>query len=344
MDDVARFDPKRRAGLFDEAGTRRGISSIVIEKDFWVCWTLKRIFAQKDAAHYIFKGGTSLSKAFAIIRRFSEDIDISIDRKLLGYSGDRDPATAPSGKKAKDLLETLAGDVQTYLREMLMPGLTAAVTDALGGEDGWQLTLCENAAIEFQYRRSFAGDGYEKIEYVRPSVRLEFGGRGELWPSESRSVTSYIAEDLPEVFSSPTIPVNVLAVERTFWEKVTLLHAEAHRPAESSVPERLSRHLYDVAVLADSEYGRKAIDSFDLLRAVAEHKSVFFRSAWASYETARPGTLRLLPNEDRITALKADYEKMSDMFFDKPLPFEQIIDRLMKLEKTINELRQVDKG
>jgi len=130
VDGVARFDARRRAGLFDEAGARRGVSSIIIEKDFWVCWALKHLFGHADAAAFIFKGGTSLSKAFGVIRRFSEDIDVSIDRKMLGYAGDRDPGAAPSGTKAQQLLKSLSQDLETYLHDKLLPAMTDGMGDA----------------------------------------------------------------------------------------------------------------------------------------------------------------------------------------------------------------------
>ena len=338
MDGFARFDARRRAGLFDEAGARRGVSSIIIEKDFWVCWALKRLFAHADAAAFIFKGGTSLSKAFGVIRRFSEDIDVSIDRKMLGYAGDRDPGAAPSGTKAQQLLKSLGQDLETYLHDKLLPAMTDAMRDALGTNDGWHLSLGVDATIDFHYPAGIDAARYAEIGYVRPLVRFEFGARGEMWPSESRTVISYAAEELPAVFSTPDMRVNVLAAERTFWEKVTLLHAEAHRPAESAPGDRLSRHHYDLAMMADSEHGTRALENPDLLRAVAEHKAVFFKSGWASYDSARPGTLKLMPDAARVVALKSDYGKMTPMFFEAPPPFDEIMKRIESLERAINEL------
>ena len=338
MDGFVRFDARRRAGLFDEAGARRGVSSIIIEKDVWVCWALKHLFAHADAAAFIFKGGTSLSKAFGLIRRFSEDIDVSIDRKMLGYAGDRDPSAAPSGTKAQQLLKSLGQDLETYLRDTLLPAVTDGMRDALGTNEGWQLSLQAEAVIDFHYPASIDAARYEEIGYVRPLVRFEFGARGEMWPSESKTVIAYAAEELPSVFSTPDTRVNVLAAERTFWEKVTLLHAEAHRPAASAPADRLSRHHYDLAMMADSDHGIRALEQTDLLRAVAEHKAVFFKSGWARYDTARPGTLKLMPEAGRIAALKADYGKMTPMFFEAPPPFDEIMKRIASLERAINEL------
>ena len=133
------------------------------------------------------------------------------------------------------------------------------------------------------------------------------------------------------------VTVGVLTLGRTFWEKVTLLHAEYHRPLDSQTRQYLSRHYYDVAMLADHKDCPAAIKNVELLQAVVKHKSVFFRSGWAHYDTARPGTLRLCPNPARMSDLRVDYKKMQPMMFDDPAPtFDHIIERLESLERAIN--------
>jgi hypothetical protein len=131
--------------------------------------------------------------------------------------------------------------------------------------------------------------------------------------------------------------VTVLSARRTFWEKATALHAEAHRPAASPTPQYFSRHYYDIAMLLGTEDGKAAATDFELLDQVAKHKAVFFRSGWASYDTARPGTLQLMPPEVRVKDLRADYREMAPMMFDdQPLPFDEILARIQKLQDTIN--------
>jgi hypothetical protein len=130
----------------------------------------------------------------------------------------------------------------------------------------------------------------------------------------------------------------VLALRRTFWEKATILHAEHHRPADLSTPLYLSRHYYDLAMLADGEDDKAAMQDINLLIQVANHKSLYFRSAWAHYETARRGTLRLSPNPDRLADLRKDYKEMESMIFDDPAPeFEHIMKRIEELERVINK-------
>lgn len=175
------------------------------------------------------------------------------------------------------------------------------------------------------------------MAYITPRVKLELGARGDPWPTEEKIIRPYAAEDFPDFFEEPDTNVIVLSARRTFWEKATALHAEAHRPRESPTPRYFSRHYYDVAMLLDTEDGKAASTDFELLELVAKHKSVFFRSGWASYETARPGTLQLMPAEYRLKDLRADYRGMASMMFDdEPLPFDDVLARIKKAQDEIN--------
>ena len=175
------------------------------------------------------------------------------------------------------------------------------------------------------------------MAYITPRVKLEFGARGDPWPTEEKTIRPYAADDHPDFFENPDCTVTVLSARRTFWEKATALHAEAHRPKESPTPQYFSRHYYDIAMLLDTDDGKAATADLDLLKQVARHKAVFFRSGWASYDTARPGTLQLMPSEARLKDLRADYRAMAPMMFDeKPLSFDEILARIQKLQDTIN--------
>ena len=148
----------------------------------------------------------------------------------------------------------------------------------------------------------------------------------------------YAAEDFSDFFEDPDTRVIVLSAQRTFWEKATALHAEAHRPIGSPTPQYFSRHYYDLAMLLDNNEGKIASMNFDLLAQVAKHKAAFFRSAWASYGTAKPGSLRLMPDRARIKDLRADYQKMAPMMFDdQPPSFDDILARIEKLQAAVNQ-------
>ncbi len=178
---------------------------------------------------------------------------------------------------------------------------------------------------------------YQGMANITPRVKLELGARGDPWPTEQKIIRPYAADDFPGFFKDPGVAVPVLSAQRTFWEKATALHAEAHRPSETATPQYFSRHYYDFAMLLDTNEGSSAATDFDLLRTVAKHKAIFFRSSWAHYDTAKPGTLRLLPSEGRIKDLRADYRAMAPMMFDeKPLSFDEILAKIKKLQETIN--------
>ena len=183
MDDVARMEPGDRRDLFVEAAARLGnIRAGIIEKDFWVCWTLKHIFGLGPApAQLIFKGGTSLSKVYGVIERFSEDVDLSLSREDLGFVGDRDPYQAPSNKKKQALVDAIVGRCREVIRTELFPRLHARFESILGPCDSatpWSLSPDENdpQTLRFTYPAGIAVGGDEPPNpYVRRVVLLELG-------------------------------------------------------------------------------------------------------------------------------------------------------------------------
>ena len=341
MDAIARWDPQDRADLFNEVGTARGLANAIVEKDFWVCWTLKRLFVSGAFPGLVFKGGTSLSKAYGVIERFSEDIDLSFDRAGLGYTGEKDPERVGSAKKAAKLIEQLVADVQAHVAGPFLATLRETVAQQLGLDQGhWSLAIdaADPQTVNFRYPSSLTRRDYASIAYANPIVRLELGARGDPWPAEKRTVRSYAAGERPDVFEAPDCEVDTLAVERTFWEKATILHAEHHRPSDKATGERMSRHYYDLAMFARSGVDERALERLDLLAVVARHKALFFRSGWARYDEAAVGTLRLLPSEKRRADLAADYARMRPMFFAQPPSFEDVLAEIAKLEGAINKL------
>jgi hypothetical protein len=268
-------------------------------------------------------------------------IDLSFDRTDLGYEGDRNPEEASSRKKADRLIEDLVTDVEKHIATVVLPNLTAAIASELGPANnaGWSLRIDPDYQqnLIFEYPASLAEKDYAGFAYISRRVKLEFGARDDPWPTEKRKIESYAAQDFPKLFEEPACTVDVLSLRRTFWEKATALHAEHHRDLESATPQYFSRHYYELATLADTDEGKEAMKDADLLKQVADHKSVFFRSAWASYDTARAGTLRLSPHPDRIADLRADYRKMTPMMFDDPPPaFDDVLKRVSALENAIN--------
>lgn len=344
MDDVARLPAADRADLFAAAAARRRLTPEIVEKDFWVCWTLRRLFTLVELpAGLLFKGGTSLSKVFGVIERFSEDVDLSFDRAGLGFGGGNDPLNATSGKKKKHGLEALSEACRAAVSERLLPRLADAFSAALRAgptADTWGLELApddpDGQTVLFRYPAGRPRGAGGEPPYVRPAVRLEVGARSDHWPAADGTVTPYAAEEFPHLFKDAPSRVKVLAAERTFWEKATVLHTWYHAPAEKKFRDRQSRHYYDLFMLFGNEVGKAALRDTALLVEVARHKEVFFPAAWARYAEARPGTLRLVPPESRIAELEQDYRKMQEMIFGEPPPFGEILRALREIEDLVN--------
>lgn len=343
MDDVARLPPADRADLFSATAGRRRLRQEIVEKDFWVCWSLKRLFTLSDPpAGLIFKGGTSLSKVFNAIERFSEDVNLSFNRVDLGFGGEHDPLHAPSGKKARQWREALTETCRRVIYEQLLPQLTATFAESIGAPPGveWRLQLdpedANQQTLLFHYPSGNKPREADEAGYIKPFVRLEIGARSDHWPSLQATVIPYAAEEFPKPFRDPVCSVRVLAAERTFWEKATLLHAWHHAPASKAFRDRQSRHYYDVVRLYEKGIGKEALRDIELLLKVAEHKDVFFPAASAKYEEARPGTLRLVPPWDRLPELEQDYRKMQEMIFAEPPSLDHILDVLKEIEALFN--------
>lgn len=335
MNRVAILPADQRFELFQETALRRGQQPAIIEKDFWVCWTLRHLFdIEEIRSALLFKGGTALAKVFDLIKRFSEDIDLAVDYAPLGFTGPRDPASSMSRTKRERLLDEMMSACRQYIAGTILPSVRTRFGEVLGGDVGWSLEIAADDpnTVRFTYPTA----GLDVVDYIRPVILLELGTHAELIPSGEFTVTPFAAEEFRDVFDEPACSVNAIKAERTFWEKATILHAEHHRPPEKPLPGNHARHYYDMAMLARSPIGEEAAQDLDLLRRVVEHKRKFYYTAWARYDLAVPGTLSLVPPDVRISELRRDYEAMSVMMFGDPPPLEDILAELATLETRIN--------
>jgi hypothetical protein len=337
MNKFASLSAADRAVVLLETAVRTGIGSpAVVEKDFWVCWTLSQIFRSRSLPGPLFKGGTSLSKVYGIIARFSEDIDIVLDRHSLGFEGEADPANISGTNRRKRRLEELAATCSQTVQCSVRETLQKQFSNELGAE-GWSLNpdIADSDAqsLLFAYPVGIEPGLYGAVGYIRPVVRLEFGCRGDVWPADEREIRPYVAETFPALFALLACPVRVLSPDRTFWEKVTLLHSVTH---SGKKPPRLSRHYYDVSRLYRHEVGRRAITDFKLLDQVVKHKTAFFREAAARYDLAKPGSLRISPGPELERELRRDYQEMQEMFFGDAPAFDEILADIRELEGRVN--------
>lgn len=317
----AALDRDAKAEALTLAANATGKAPRVLEKDFWVCWCLHRLFTASGLPALVFKGGTSLSKVFGAIDRFSEDVDITVSGSELGYQ-DHGLSNAARDRAREEvearLLELARGKLRAILEE---PGV--------------QIDVDKDATIWVQYDSAVADPGNR---YLLDSVKVELGARNPIIPSESHVVAPDLANALPQLLF-PRVTVEVLSPVRTFWEKATILHAEYHREdGKRPTAERIARHYYDLSRLADHEIGARALKEMSMLERVAADKIRLFRSSWAKYELARPGTLRLAPPAERTAPLAEDLSKMIDsgMFAGEPPSWTSIVERLAVLEDTIN--------
>lgn len=335
MDGVATQSSTDRAPLFHETAAKIPVSPVIAEKDFWGCWILKHTFTLPiDLKGLIFKGGTSLSKVYKSIERFSEDIDLAFDRYALGFD-DTAFQGATSNKERDKHLDALGESCADYVRNDFQPALVAAVGDTLGKGD-WQLEIDSDnpRALNFHFPKSLESIDYGSVSAVKPMIRLELGARSEQEPAYTKTITPYAAEHYPDEFSDPSCDVRVLGIERTFWEKVTLVHGENNR---NKPRDGLSRHYYDIATLYKSDFGADALKRRDLLEATATHSALFFRRAAAKYDLARPGSLKLVPEGEMLKVLQKDYQSMQEMIFGEGPSFEEIVELLAELEQEINK-------
>jgi hypothetical protein len=320
-----------QALYFRQVSEQISLSAEAVEKDFWVVWVLGRLFSSELLAPKIlFKGGTSLAKVFGLIDRFSEDIDLILDWEEVVSE---DPMAERSKTKQDQFNKWVPMQSRKYIEHTFLPEVIRLM-------DGVCTAAIEEHApdvINIRYPASFSN------EYLRPEIRLEIGPLAQWIPNARYEVSSYAAEAFPDLFECPRCSVNAIKAERTFWEKATILHHEAHRPEEAPVPVRYSRHYYDLYLMAtDKSVKRAALGDLEMLRSVVTFKKKFFPRGWANYDAAKPGSLKLIPPERILNAMRKDYAAMQDMIFGRRPSFDDIISGLRELELEINALEPME--
>jgi len=296
-----------------------------VEKDFWVCWVLDRLFRSPCLSRKVlFKGGTSLSKVFGLIERFSEDVDLILDwREVTTDEPMDDRSVSKQDKFNKALLE----QAHEYLREAFLPEIQSMVSDVCEAviEDSPEI-------VKVKYPVAFPSD------YLRPEIQLEVGPLASWVPHSEYEIRPYAAEVLPGAFERAKFTVRAIKAERTFWEKITILHHEAHRPRGNSQPGGYSRHYYDVCRMAGSDVKETAFADLGLLAAVVAFKDKFYHRGWARYDLAKPGSMRLVPPEHVLAQVEVDYGRMQFMIFGDRPSFATIMAKIGELETEINDL------
>jgi len=337
MDNFLLLKDADKKVYFDVVANELDVTPQLIEKDFWVCWILKMLFSLPESGnHLTFKGGTSLSKCYNVIKRFSEDVDVSIERTFLTSQESIEPDRKQSGKENQRRLDRLKQACQEKIGNVIIPELKDKIGYALSDIRKWEIKLdsddSDKQTILFIYP-SIIDNGIN--DYIQPVVKIELGARSDHWPVEIMFVKPYVSNAAGKVTIEGT-QVRVLGAERTFWEKATILHAIS---SGSKLRTRMSRHYYDVGEMVGSPIYGKAIQNIDLLIKVAEHKALFFKDSKARYDLAKPGSLRLMPQDEHIAQLNEDYRQMKEMFFEDPPSFESVLKELRTAEEEISRIK-----
>ena len=334
--DFQRLSAPDRRELLDSVVGVSGHPSQLFEKDIWVVQTLSVLFGSHFGADLVFKGGTSLSKAYRAIRRFSEDIDVTYDIRrfvpeLVGDAGKE--ALPPTRSQERRWTRIIRPRLVEWTREEALPTLAEGMT-----ADGWPAELrAEGDRVYVAYDPLFGDYGF-----VQPEVIVEFGARSTGEPREQRLVECDAARHWPEI-RFPTARPHVMLLERTFWEKATAIHVFCRRARHRGT--RLSRHWHDLVRLDDGGYVEKALTDRALARAVARHKAIFFREKdvagdWIDYMAAVTGQLQLVPERPLYDVLAEDYRQMRGfgMLLEDAEGFEDVMSRCADIEARANAL------
>lgn len=331
MNEWLKLSEKRRLEILNQVNNQTGLPTDAIEKDWWVTITLKAIFSSKFAQHLVFKGGTSLSKAYNLIERFSEDIDLSIDRTIIGFEGEL------SKTQIKKLRKASGNFIVGEFKEELISEL-----EKLGvNKENYNLIFDDEIddtsdphRIELEYNSIV-----EPGEYIPQRVIIELGARALLEPNEQKEIQSIIGQIYPEqAFTIQPFEVIVVVPTKTFLEKIMLLHEEFLKPTENIRHYRMSRHLYDIEKLMDHDYGKEAIKNKELFETLVQHRSKYTPIRGISYDLHSPQTINFIPPAEVTELWKKDYQAMQEfMIYGETLEFENLIARMLELkERLIN--------
>ena len=313
--------------ILDDASSQLNRSSVLLEKDVWVCWTLREVFTI-PGLHLAFKGGTSLSKAYRVIERFSEDLDLTL------HYGDIAHAEGLPNKAAKALTLELRQNVERTVRDTVKPALERAFQKEFGRLPTLIIEGEHHEQLRLFYRTPQAG---QSAGYVKEAVLLEFGGRNSAEPSERIHITADIAALYPQL-RFPEAQVETLSVLRTYWEKVTLIHAEASRNSTRGNYSRMTRHLYDLMRPHQQGYTARVLADPAILEDVVRYKSTFYGMGGVDYAACTQGKIRLTFAQEREVLLRQDHQQMkASNFFEEMAPhFDEVLHVLEALEGELN--------
>jgi hypothetical protein len=324
---------KRKREIISQVNNKNGLAVKAIEKDWWVTLALKATFSTPWAANIVFKGGTSLSKSWNLIERFSEDVDLAIDRSVLGVG------KITNGGQVKRLRRLSA----EFIVNEFAPALKNTILTM--GVDSKLFNLeirptgqpdVDPQILELQYNASIAPN-----DYIPDRILIEIGSRSLREPCSPRSITSIIGATFPGVsFSGAPFLVETVDPKRTFLEKIFLLHEMFQQQPDKWKHERLSRHPYDLYRLMNTEHGQAALADSELYNNIVEHRKQVTPIRGVDYTRHHPATINFIPPAEVLHLWAADYEVMrTTMIYGNPPEFKEMMGELSQLQRTIQAMR-----
>lgn len=322
-----------RQDIIRRVQAENGLNRQIIEKDWWVTAVLRALFSLPYAEHISFKGGTNLSKCWHLINRMSEDADIAINREYLGFGG------TLSKTQISDKLRRASC---SFVREKLQYDLKRQLIEDGIRENDFSVTVhvtsvttTDPEIIEVAYQPAF-----NENPYIRPKVIIEVSGRSMREPVAPVQLRSFIDEVFIQApFTEQTFEVRAVVPQRTFLEKVFLLHEEFAKPKELVRTERMSRHLYDIGQIMDTPIAEEALTDKELYNSVIEHRRIFIGLKGFDYTTLLPKSLQIAPPTEIYAVWKTDYETMQEtMIYGESLPFDKLIEKIKVLNERIRIL------
>lgn len=320
-----------RLNIFTETARDLGLLPVAIEKDWWVVHTIGFIYTMDCAGSLVFKGGTSLSKGWNLIQRFSEDIDLALDREYLGFTGDLENADVRRLRREsyKYITDKFTPELQKKFIEYGFENVTVKFRDVPNHDQ-------DPIIIEIYYPKLT-----EKDTYLKPGILVEVGSRSLIDPFTNRSFATMVAEKYSEQpFPDKPIIIPTVNPERTFLEKIFLLHEELQRPDEKKRVDGLSRHLYDIEILSRTEFAEEALEDPDLYKTIVDHRRKFNRISGVNFDNHTPDKIVFVPPDDVLSAWEADYKQLIEsMIYGKSQDFNELIAKLKEVQNRINSLR-----
>lgn len=322
-----------RLNIFSEVAGSIGLPASAVEKDWWAVRTLELVFNTEIAKHTVFKGGTSLSKAWNLVNRFSEDIDLALDRKFFGFDK---LDTEMNGSQVKKLRKSSCEYIdKKYLQLLQQTFFDAGFTDVLLRLIPIQSADEDPVKIEVSYPVLT-----EKVAYINSPIVIEIGSRSEKEPFTEKQFSSFVGQHFKgRNFADSYITIPTVNPERTFLEKIFLLHEEFQQQKEKIKIDRQSRHLYDLEKLMDTEFGRKALSDKNLYEHIVEHRKLITPLRGIDYANHAPERINPIPPENMMESWKKDYRQMQQSMIYRPsLEFEKLMERILELKTRINKL------